>query len=119
MRKKQTESVKIFSDCQSAVGLLTLGWIPSSYQGPINQIKKQTDGLKQKGIRLDIVWTPGPADIAGNEITDRLAKEVAQEAENMDENEDRVVTIADIKTAVKVSCMKKWQRMWKLTNSAG
>ena len=30
----------------------------------------------------------------------------------MNENEDRVVTIADIETAV-----KEWQRRWNLTNS--
>ena len=35
----------------------------------------------------------------------------------VNETEDRVVTIADIKTATKVSCMKKWQRRWNLTNS--
>ena len=83
------------------MGLLTLGWTPSSYQETINQIKKQIVGVKQKGIRLDKAWTQGHSDIAGNEIAERLAKEVAQEAENMDEAEDRVVTIADIKAAVK------------------
>ena len=43
---------------------------------------------------------------SGNEIADILAKSAAQEAETMEE-EDRVVTAADIKTAVKVSCEKK------------
>ena len=28
-----------------------------------------------------------------------------------------VITAVDIKTAVKTSCMKKWQRRWDLTNS--
>ena len=41
--------------------------------------RKQIEDLNQKGIRLDIVWTPGHADIAGNEIADRLGKEAAQE----------------------------------------
>ena len=67
--------------------------------------------------RITIDWTPGHADIAGNEIADRLAKEAAKEAEDMDENQDRVITAVDIKTAVKTSCMKKWQRRWDLTNS--
>ena len=39
-----------------------------------------------------------------------------KEGETM-EDEDRVVTATDIKTAVKASCEKKWQRRWNLTNS--
>ena len=116
-KKKRLTNVKIFSDSQSAVGLLTLGWTPSSYQGTINQIKQLIDSLKQKGLEINIAWTPGHADIAGNEIADKLAKEAAKEAESIDENEDRMVTAQDIKTAVKKSCLKKWQRRWDLSNS--
>ena len=116
-RRKKIGPVKIFCDSQSAVGLLTLGWTPTSYQGTIGKIKKQIEGLKQKGLTIDIAWTPGHADIAGNEIADRLAKEAAKEAEGIDETQDRIVTAVDIKTAVKVSCMKKWQRRWDLSNS--
>ena len=46
VKKKRMEVVKIFSDSQSAVCLLTLDWTPSSYQGKIGQIKKQIEGLK-------------------------------------------------------------------------
>ena len=67
-------------------------------------------------MTLNIDWTPGHADIVSNKIADRLAKRAAEEAETM-EDEDRVVTATDIKTAVKVSCEKKWQRRWNLTNS--
>ena len=116
-KKKRLARVKIFSDSQSAVGLLTLGWTPSSYKGTIDQIKNQIDSLKRKGIEIEIAWTPGHADIAGNEIADKLAKEAAKEAESTDENKDRMVTTQDIKTAAKTSCLKKWQRRWDLTNS--
>ena len=109
--KKKIDNVKIFCDSQSAVGLLTLGWTPSSYKGTISKIKKQLESLRQTGMEIDISWTQGHADIAGNEIADRLAKEAAKEAEEVDENQDKVVT------AAKVSCEKKWQRRWDLTNS--
>ena len=109
--------VKIFCDSQSAVGLLTLGWKQTSYQGTISQIKKQIERLKQDGINIDIAWTPGHADIAGNERADRPAKEAAIEAERIDETKDAMVTAADIKTAVKTSCLKKWQNRWDLSNS--
>ena len=115
--KKKIDNVKIFCDSQSAVGLLTLGWTPSSYKGTISKIKKQLESLRQTGMEIDISWTPGHADIAGNEIADRLAKEAAKEAEEVDENQDKVGTAEDIKTAAKVSCEKKWQRRWDLTNS--
>ena len=72
-----------------------------------------TTGYLSKDKEIDISWTLGHADIAGNEIADRLAKE----AEEVDENQDKVVTAVDIKTAAKVSCEKKWQRRWDLTNS--
>ena len=62
--------------------------------------------LREKGLSLNIDWTPGHADIAGNEIADRLAKSAGEEAKTM-ENEDRVVTATDIKTAAQVSCEKK------------
>ena len=40
-RKRKVSSVQIFCDSQSAVGLFTLGWKPSSYQETINQIKNK------------------------------------------------------------------------------
>ena len=46
----------------------------------------------------------------GNEIVGRLAKDAADEAENMSK-EDRMITAADIRIAAKTSCLKnKWQR---------
>ena len=99
-KQKRLARVTITSDSQSAVGLLTFGWTPSSYQGTINQTKQLIDSLKQKGLEIDIAWTPGHADIARNEIADKLA-EAAKKAESIDENKDRMVTAQDIKTAVK------------------
>ena len=115
MKKKTIKGVKIFCDSQSAIGMLTLGWKPSSYLETINQTKRQIEQCEQ-GVKIDISWTPGHADIAGNDTADRLAKEAAKEAEEMDETRDRVVTAVDIKTAAKTSCMKKWQRRWDLSN---
>ena len=62
--------------------------------------------LQQQGIDIQIAWSPGHAAIVGNEIADRLAKEAAQEAEDMDDD-NRLITMVDIKTAARRSCMQK------------
>ena len=41
MKKKTIKGVKIFCDSQSAIGILTLGWKPTSYQGTIKQTIKE------------------------------------------------------------------------------
>lgn len=61
---------------------------------------------------MQISWSPGHADILGNEIADRLAKEAAQEAKEL-EDDSRVTTMVDIKTAARASCVKKWQSRWE------
>ena len=61
--------LKIFNDSQSTVGILSLNWKESGYT---------ITSLNQKGAAVDIVWTPGHASIAGNEIADALAKEQLQ-----------------------------------------
>jgi ribonuclease HI len=37
--------------------------------------------IQKNGIKIKIHWTPGHANVNGNEIADRLAKEAAKEAE--------------------------------------
>ena len=92
---------------QSAVGLLTLGWIPSAYKGTISKIKKRLEGLRKTSMEIDISWTPEHADVTGNEIVDILVKEAAKEAEEvLDENQDKVVTAVDIKQQQKALVRK-------------
>jgi hypothetical protein len=40
--------------------------------------------LQQSGMRIELEWTPGHAEVQGNEIADRLAKEAAKEAQEQD-----------------------------------
>ena len=62
-------------------------------------------------MNVEISWTPGHSDIKGNEYADKLAKEAAEEAKEKTDLPP-VLTMGDIKTAVRDSGRKKWQDMW-------
>ena len=40
------------------------------------------DILKPQNMKIELNWTPSHAEITGNGIADKLAKEAAEEAEN-------------------------------------
>ena len=65
------------------MGFLTLGWENKSHTSALFEIKQATEILKSQNVTVELNWTPGHAEIAGNEIADKLAKEAAEEAENM------------------------------------
>jgi ribonuclease HI len=55
------------------------------YIGKLKTIKElhskfwiKSEEYKQNGIEIKIHWTPGHANVNGNEIADRLAKEAAK-----------------------------------------
>ena len=58
--------------------------------------------LKSRGWKIEIVWTPGHSEVEGNEYADRLAKEAAVEAKDLEE-ETSVVTVQDIKRHARAS----------------
>ena len=67
----------LFSDSQSAVGILTLGWENMSHTSAIFEVKQVMEILKSQNVTVELNWTPDHAEIA-----DKLAKEAAEEAEN-------------------------------------
>ena len=64
----------IFSDSQSAVGLLNLGWDASSHKTTAQEVESEIRKLEKSEVSLQISWTPGHANINGNECMDMLAK---------------------------------------------
>ena len=46
-------------------------------------------------------WTPGHANVNGNEIADRLAKEAAKEAEQNQSDTHNTITKQDVKKAAR------------------
>ena len=95
-----SSSLQIFSDSQSAVGILTLNWASTNFTVLISQIKSLLNQLQSTAFEVSIHWTQGHATTAGNEIADKLAKNAAQQASKMP-MDTSVVTNQDIKSAAK------------------
>ena len=74
--------------------------------------------MGDKGIKIEINWTPGHAEIEGNEIADRLTKQGADEAEEMPDVTE-AVTILDVKAAIRESGFEKWQKRWEASSTGG
>ncbi|CAG2242410.1 RNASEH1 [Mytilus edulis] len=109
-------TLKIFSDSQSAVGLLTLNWAPKSYIDVIRDIREHIEDLRTKGMEICILWTPGHANIQGNDEADLLAKQAAEEATQL-LPKNNIITLQDVKQGAHKSVMLKWQRRWELSNT--
>ena len=65
-----------------------LGWEANSHKATIFEVKSDIQKLKEAGVEVQISWTPGHADIKGNDQADRLAKEAAQEAVRVTSSND-------------------------------
>ena len=112
MTRANFSDLHIFSDSQSAIGILELGWQPTHHKHTVEEIKQKIKKLEQNNIKVHILWTPGHANIKGNEEADRLAKEASHEAAEM-KSETDVVTMADIKQASIKLGLSQWQRHWE------
>ncbi|CAG2198581.1 unnamed protein product [Mytilus edulis] len=73
---------------------------------------KENKNLNEHGFLINLNWTPGHANIKGNDEADSLAKEAAKEAETL-AVDDIVFTKQDVKKAARNSVTKKWQRRWE------
>jgi ribonuclease HI len=105
--------IKILSDSQTAVGILILNWKSSNYIDTISDIKENLGTLMRYGMRTTLSWIPGHANITGNEIADQLA---AKESMSLNEQYN-VITMSDVKQAVKTSTKIKWQNRWTISES--
>ena len=112
VRQAAIKNIHILSDSQSAVGQLVLGWEAKSHQHTLQEVKTIIKQLEQNNISVEISWTPGHANIKGNEYADKLAKEAAQEAKEK-ENLPPVISLGDVKEAARKSGLIKWQEMWE------
>ncbi|CAC5403648.1 unnamed protein product [Mytilus coruscus] len=107
------EEEKIFSDSQSAIGISSFNWKIKNHRSTSHEIISLIKSIqKHHGIKINFEWTPGHADVRGNEIADKLAKEAAKEANEIEKEAHITVTKQDIKTAARILVNKKWQHRW-------
>ena len=59
-------TIQIFSDSQTVVGILTMGWKNNGHRSVIEEIKKALRTLSVT-TTVHILWTPGHAGLQGNE----------------------------------------------------
>ena len=108
--------LKIFSDSQSTVGILTLNWRDTSYREVTKDIRKFMSHLQQRNTAEEIDWTHEHSSIAGNEMADKMAKEAAMEASKFPE--DKTITShPEIKLACTKYIRTQWQRRWEQSDT--
>ena len=100
--------LKIFSDSQSTVGILTLNLKDISYRSITKVIRNAISILTDAETIVDINWAPGHSSITGNDEADRLAKEAAQEASTFFNERNNSTLIADAKLASHTHIMTQW-----------
>ncbi|CAC5360034.1 unnamed protein product [Mytilus coruscus] len=82
--------------------------ISTSFRSTAHEIISLIKSIqKHHGIKINFEWTPGHADVRGNEIADKLAKEAAKEANEIEKEAHITVTKQDIKTAARILVNKK------------
>ena len=115
--KESFDSLAIFSDSQSAIGISTLGWESSSHKQVVRDIHRLKAILVKDGKPVTVEWAPGHADIKGNDLADELAKKAAVEAKAMSD-EDITITKQDVKKleANQQTTLAKWQLRWDLSD---
>ena len=108
--------LKLFSDSQSKVGILTLNWKDTSYRDVTKDIRKTINHLQHSDIAVAIDWTRGHSSIAGNDFADGFDKEAAVEASKFPE-EKRITSHPEIKLACKQYTSTQWQRRWEQSDT--
>ena len=92
--------------------------VPESSVELVLGIKEALWEVQRKGLEVQVHWCPGHMNIYGNELADKLAKEAATEAIKM-KDDLSVLTKKEALVELKKNIIKKWQKAFSLSESAG
>ena len=100
-----------------------MGWEAKAHKNTTKEVKSEISNLHDCDVEVELSWSPGHANIKGNEYADQLAKEEAQGAaqeaaqEAKDAEDLRAVTsFGDMTLAAKESGIMKWQEKWEASD---
>nr|XP_054769483.1 uncharacterized protein LOC129277311 [Lytechinus pictus] len=108
------QTVHILTDCQSALQAMTSTLHPSSLPEIVSNTSKNISILHNRGSSVTITWIAGHAEVHGNVIADRLAKEAAYHARNAPPPSSST-SYASITKIIKKNTVRLWQRRWNIT----
>ena len=92
-----------------------MGWETKSHKNTTKEVKSEISKLHDCDVEVELSWSPGHANIKGNEYADQLAKEAAQEAKDA-EDLRAVTSFGDVKFAAKESGIMKWHERWEASD---
>jgi hypothetical protein len=118
-KKKNRTTYNIFGQSNSNWNTNTLHWKIENHKRITLEILDKMKRIQKNGIEIKIHWTPGHANVNGNEIADRLAKEAAKEAEQNQSDTHNTRTKQDVKKAARDHIMEKWQNRWNFNINRG
>jgi hypothetical protein len=115
-KKKNRTTYNIFGQSNSNWNTNTLHWKIENHKRITLEILDKMKRIQKNGIEIKIHWTPGHANVNGNEIADRLSKEAAKEAEQNQSDTHNTITKQDVKKATRDHITEKWQNRWNFSN---
>ena len=71
-RNSDFQRIHIFSDSQSAVGQLTLGWEAKSHKNTTKEVKSEISKLHDCDVEVELSWSPGHANVWNYEMAGEM-----------------------------------------------
>ena len=106
----------VFTDCQSAIDILVNQNKAHEKLEIFRDVWKNLNILKNGNVPLKLIWIPGHADIFGNELADKAAKNGSLITFDL---EAEVISQQVLFGWVKEKLCKRWGEMWSRSVSGG
>ena len=84
----------------------------------VHKIQDRVSALRGRYNSVQIYWTAGHINLAGNELADKLAKKGALEAKTSLDL-DYYVPVSEVKNLYRKATTKRWQKRWNTGTDPG
>lgn len=113
-----TSKVNLFCDCKAAIQVILSSTPPNNHYPTVQAIRNHIHSIGQSlpNLTINLIWTPGHANIQLNDRADKLAKQAAQRAMHM-RSDHHLVTPQEAITASRNITRQKFAQRWQLSPS--